>query len=171
MGGLFIMVITCVREGQSAMLTQTSETALRALVFLMVNKTEEPVPPARIAQHIGASPSYTAKVTAALVRAGILRAHRGMKGGVTLNQLPEQVSLLDVVEACQGKILGDFCQGFDRLELVCAYHRAMAELHEAIIATLKRWTLADLAKAPLPAEEIRDGVPCRIHFTIDGDEG
>lgn len=147
------------------MLTQTSETAFRALVFLMVCKTGDPVPPARIAEHIGASPSYTAKVTAALVRAGILRAHRGMKGGVTLARSPEEVTLLDVAEACQGRILGDFCQDFDRLDLVCAYHRAMAELHEAIISTLKRWTLADLAKDPLPAPEIRDTVPCRMHFS------
>jgi Rrf2 family protein len=147
------------------MLTQTSETAFRALVFLMVCKTDDPVPPARIAEHIDASPSYTAKVTAALVRAGILRAHRGMKGGVTLDRSPEEVTLLDVVEACQGKILGDFCQDFDRLDLVCAYHRAMVELHEAIISTLKRWTLADLAKDPLPAPEIRDAVPCRMHFS------
>lgn len=136
----------------------------------MVCKTEGPVPPTRIAEHIDASPSYTAKVTAALVKAGILRAHRGMKGGVTLNQSPEEVSLLDVVEACQGKILGDFCQDFDRLDLVCAYHRAMAELHEAIITTLERWTLADLAKAPLPAAEIRDSIPCRMHFTCNTDD-
>ena len=153
------------------MLTQTSETALRALVFLLVNKAEEPTPPSRIARHINASPSYTAKVTTALVKADILRAQRGMKGGVYLSRLPEQITLLEIVEACQGKVLADYCQDFDRLELVCGFHRAMAELHQAIITTLKRWTLADLAKAPLPAAEIRDSVHCRMHFTLDdGDE-
>ncbi len=152
------------------MLTQTSETALRALVFLLVSKTDEPLPPARIAAYIGASPSYTAKVTTALVKSDILRAHRGMKGGVTLSRPPEQITLLEVVEACQGKVLGDFCQDLDRLELVCAFHRAMAELHQAIITTLKRWTLADLATTPLPAAEIRDNVNCRMHFSLDLEE-
>ena len=149
------------------MLTQTSETALRALLYLLVNKAEEPVPPSRIAQHIDASPSYTAKVTTALVKADILRAHRGVKGGVTLSRPPEKITLLEIVEACQGKVLGDFCQDFDRMDLVCGFHRAMAELHQAIITTLNGWTLADLAKQPLPAAEIRDSVHCRMHLTLD----
>lgn len=149
------------------MLTQTSETALRALLYLLVNKAEEPVPPSRIAQHIDASPSYTAKVTTALVKADILRAHRGVKGGVTLSRPPEKITLLEIVEACQGKVLGDFCQDFDRMDLVCGFHRAMAELHQAIITTLNGWTLADLAKQPLPAAEIRDSVHCRMHLMLD----
>ncbi len=149
------------------MLTQTSETALRALLYLLVNKAEEPVPPSRIAQHIDASPSYTAKVTTALVKADILRAHRGVKGGVTLSRPPEKITLLEIVEACQGKVLGDFCQDFDRMDLVCEFHRAMAELHQAIITTLNGWTLADLAKQPLPAAEIRDSVHCRMHLMLD----
>ncbi len=149
------------------MLTQTSETALRALLYLLVNKAEEPVPPSRIAQHIDASPSYTAKVTTALVKADILRAHRGVKGGVTLSRPPEKITLLEIVEACQGKVLGDFCQDFDRMDLVCGFHRAMAELHQTIITTLNGWTLADLAKQPLPAAEIRDSVHCRMHLMLD----
>lgn len=149
------------------MLTQTSETALRALLYLLVNKAEEPVPPSRIAQHIDASPSYTAKVTTALVKADILRAHRGVKGGVTLSRPPDKITLLEIVEACQGKVLGDFCQDFDRMDLVCGFHRAMAELHQAIITTLNGWTLADLAKQPLPAAEIRDSVHCRMHLMLD----
>ncbi|HOF38967.1 MAG TPA: Rrf2 family transcriptional regulator [Candidatus Hydrogenedentes bacterium] len=152
------------------MLTQTSETALRVLVFLLLREARAPVPPARIAQHINASPSYTAKVTTALVKADILRAHRGMKGGVTLSRPPEAITLLDVVEACQGKILGDFCQDFDRMELVCAFHRAMAELHEAIITILKRWTLADLAQKPFPSEEIRQTIQCTMELTLADDE-
>ena len=164
------MVWTYWRTGQLTMLTQTSETALRALVFLLVSKAEEPVPPARIAQHINTSPSYTAKVTTALVKADILRAHRGMKGGVTLSRPPETITLLEIVEACQGKVLGDFCQDFDHLELVCAFHRAMAELHEAIITILKRWTLADLARRPFSSEEIRHSVHCTMELALLDDE-
>jgi DNA-binding IscR family transcriptional regulator len=93
-----------------------------------------------------------------------------MKGGVTLSRPPEAITLLDVVEACQGKILGDFCQDFDRMELVCAFHRAMAELHEAIITILKRWTLADLAQKPFPSEEIRQTIQCTMELTLADDE-
>lgn len=152
------------------MLTQTSETALRVLVFLFLRHAKTPVPPARIAEHIHASPSYTAKVTTALVKADILRAHRGMRGGVTLSRPPEAITLLDVVEACQGKILGDFCQDFERMELVCAFHLAMAELHEAIITILKRWTLADLGQKPFPSEEIRHTIQCTMELTLADDE-
>ena len=62
------------------MLTKTSETALRVLLHLLRTNAETPVPPGSIAAHLGTSPTYTAKVTTQLVKADILRAHRGGEG-------------------------------------------------------------------------------------------
>jgi len=133
------------------MFTRTTVTAVRALIYLGLSRATDPVPPRRMAQELGESPSYFNKITQLLAKAGILRAHRGVSGGVLLNHSPEQITLRAVVEACQGTILGDFCRETSNLQTACAFHRAGAELHAAIIGVLSRWTLKDLLKKPLPS--------------------
>lgn len=144
------------------MFTKTSISAIRALTYLGLNGTGQPISPRHMAERLGESPTYLAKVVRHLVRAGILRAHRGVSGGVTLNRLPEEISLLSIVEACQGAILGDFCQDADRLEKTCAFHQAGAELHEATVGVLSRWTLAELLRKPCPSETYDNRIECLL---------
>ncbi len=146
------------------MLTHTSELGIQALLYLALQGDGEMIPPRRIAAAIDASPSYMSKVTGLLVRAGILTAHKGARGGVTMAVKPAHLSLLEIVEACQGKVLGDFCEPTGRLDEVCAYHRSMAELHDAIIGVLSRWTLADLVAKPLPDPALAPHVKCKIRL-------
>ncbi len=142
------------------MLNKTSVTAIRALVYLGRSASPEPIPPIQIANALGASPAYLSKINAHLTRAGILQAHRGIKGGVTLARLPSEISLLHIVEACQGRILGDYCQPYDDTSAVCAFHAAMQELQHGILATLSRWTLADILEKPQPDVHLRAHVKC-----------
>jgi len=136
------------------MLTKTSISAIRALTYLGIRGTTEPISPKCLAERLGESPTYMAKVTRHLVRAGILRAHRGVGGGVTLNRPPEQITLLAIVEACQGAILGSFCEEADDLPKTCAFHQAAGELHRAIVEVLSRWTLAHIVAKPQPSPEL-----------------
>jgi len=144
------------------MLTKTTETAIQVLVLLALRNQSVPVSPARLAAHLDASVSYMAKITHLLVKAGLLQATRGARGGVSLAASPSRIGLLSVVEACQGKVLGDYCTGEIALEQTCAYHEAMYELHEAIVGTLERWTIADLAARPTAASSVRGNVNCRM---------
>ena len=147
---------------ETTMLTKTSEIAIQALVYLALRQGDEPIPPRQIAGALGASPSYMAKVCGSLVKANILRAIRGVKGGVAIARSPREITLLEVVEACQGMVLGDYCQDHPDPEPLCAYHQAMGELHQATLSVLKRWTLADLAAKPQPAPSLRETVSCRL---------
>lgn len=97
-----------------------------------------------------------------LVRAGILHARKGSKGGVFLAHAPEEISLLSIVAACQGSILADYCQDADDLKLVCSFHAAMAELHLATVGVLSKWTLADLAAKPCLSVGIANAVKCNM---------
>lgn len=144
------------------MLSRTSLSALRALIHLVAEGGGVPVPPKRIAVLLGESPTYLAKVAALLVRAGILQARRGASGGVTLRRPAEKIRLLDIVEACQGTLVGGFCQEVDDLSNACAFHRAGVELHEAIVGVLSRWSLEDLAASPRPSTARRSKIPCWI---------
>lgn len=142
------------------MFTKTSVSAIRTLTYLGLHDTGEPVSPRRVAEQLGESPTYLAKVTRHLVRAGILRAHRGVGGGVTLARPPEQITMLTIVEACQGAILGSFCEEAEDLSKTCAFHQAAAELHRAIVEVLSRWTLAELLLKPRPSPELAKHVRC-----------
>jgi len=146
------------------MLTKTSETAIRALVYLANRGGVDaaPVTPAEIADVLGVSRTYLSKICTLLVKADILRAHRGVRGGVVLSRPPEAVTLLEIVETCQGRILGDYCQEHDVPEEVCTFHEAMRELHHHIVGTLGRWTLHAIARRPSPAPALAGQVKCRM---------
>lgn len=142
------------------MLTKTSLLALRSLLWLTQHGGESSFSPRRIAEALGASPTYLAKVLRLLVKVGILRAERGVKGGVRLNRLPGQITLLAIVEACQGALLGDYCEPGCDLGEVCSFHQAAEELHHAVTGVLSRWTLAQLVERPRPAGARRPGPRC-----------
>jgi Rrf2 family protein len=148
------------------MLTKTTETAVKALIHLVLLKAESPVSPKQLAQNIGTSPTYLAKIAALLARAGILRSYRGAQGGVLLAGPPEQVTLLAIVEACQGRILANYCQPYSALDRVCGYHEAMHAIHEATTRVLAGWSLADLAQRPQPHTSLRSKVHCRMSGVI-----
>jgi len=150
------------------MLTKTTETAIQILVFLGLYDEREPVSPNELARHLKTSPSYTAKITGMLVKADLLKAVRGSRGGVVLARAPEEITLLAVVEACQGRILGDYCDGVGEVHQTCAYHQAMKEAHDAILGVMQKWTIGDLVKKPLPSEEIRSSVNCRMAVVCCG---
>jgi Rrf2 family protein len=142
------------------MLTKTSISAIRALMFLGENGQGVIQSPRNIAEATAESPTYMAKVTRLLVKTGILRAARGAKGGVELNRAPGDITLQAVVEACQGVIVGDFCSPVRDTRSTCAFHRAAHELQQAIVGVLSRWTLADLLEKPRGAQSSKAGIAC-----------
>lgn len=144
------------------MLSQTTITALQSLLYMLLHESDGPHAPAEIAAQLDASPMYLGKIHTQLVKANILRAHRGARGGMTLARPADQITLLDVVEACEGRILGDYCQPHDDISVVCAFHAAMHGVQRALIDSLSRWTLEDLRKRPQPHASICENVKCRM---------
>lgn len=150
------------------MLTQTSEIAIRALVFLGVQDRAEPTAPRVIAEAVGSSPTYLMKTLQLLVRAGILRSRRGARGGVWLGRAPQDISLLNIVEACQGLIVANYCQGLGHKfsPHVCAFHQAMQDVYNATTTSLARWTLADLLRKPGPTGARASAGDCKLAMVI-----
>lgn len=150
------------------MLTQTSEIAIKALMVISVRQRGQPIAPRRIAEIVGCSPTYLMKTLRSLVKVGILRSQRGARGGVTLAREPETIALLEVVEACQGLIVGNYCQalGPDQMPGVCAFHQAMEQVYAATVGALSQWTLADLTARPGPVDPKLITGQCRMTMRI-----
>ncbi len=91
------------------MLTKTTRAGIQVLLYLSMEPAGEPASPRSMAGALGCSPTYLAKVAGQLVRAGILRAHKGAKGGVTLGRPTARITLLEIVQALQGPVLADYC--------------------------------------------------------------
>ncbi|HUV12373.1 MAG TPA: Rrf2 family transcriptional regulator [Acidobacteriota bacterium] len=145
------------------MITATTELAIRWLVYLAVAGDENPTSPRRGAGALHCSPSYLAKTSSLLVKAGILRSIRGIRGGVVFARHPEEISLLHVVEACQGLLTARYCGEADQKTEVCSYHSAMKEVHEATTQALSRWTIKDLLENPARCPE-EGPTDCRMYF-------
>lgn len=79
------------------MLSQTSEYALRAVVYLARVSGERPVKLEEIAAELGAPRNYLSKTLHQLTRSGVLSSGRGPSGGFQLAVSPAELTLARVI--------------------------------------------------------------------------
>ena len=82
------------------MFSQTVEYALRAVVHL-ASEAPAPLTTEQIAAKTLVPRAYLSKVLQSLGRAGLVHSQRGMGGGMTLTREPDQMTILDVVNAVE----------------------------------------------------------------------
>jgi Rrf2 family protein len=90
-------------------ITRQADYAVRAVFYLAQMGQERRAATSQIAKVQQIPPSFLAKIVSQLSVAGLLQTSRGARGGVSLAKPPEQISLLDVVEAIDGPILLNEC--------------------------------------------------------------
>jgi Rrf2 family protein len=92
-------------------ITRQADYAVRAVLYLAQLGPEQRAATSQIAQEEQIPPSFLAKIVSQLSVAGLLQTSRGARGGVSLARSPEQISLLEVVEAIDGPIMLNECVG------------------------------------------------------------
>lgn len=86
-------------------LSKGLEQAICIMALLATQKKEVPLASHIINQRLkGTSHSYIRKIIRKLVVRGLVTSVSGIKGGFTLAREPEEISLLEVVEALEGPI-------------------------------------------------------------------
>jgi Rrf2 family protein len=80
--------------------------ALRALAHLARHTRDDPVASQTIAAADGLSANFLNKVLGELTSAGLLLSERGKDGGYRLTRPARSITLLDVVEAVDGRVRG-----------------------------------------------------------------
>lgn len=153
-----------VHFGGAGLLTKSSISAIRALIYLGYSKTELPLSALAVARQLRESPSYLSKILRRMVRYGLLEVVHGASGGFRLSRRPDRINLFEIVEACQGVVTGDACPRED-LALACGFHQASVELRDAVTEVLSRWTLADCMGRPAKCSG-RDARVCRASVTL-----
>jgi len=90
-------------------ITRQADYAVRAVLYLSKIGPDMRAATSQIAHEQQIPPSFLAKIVSQLSVARLLQTSRGARGGVSLARSPEQISLLEVVEAIDGPILLNEC--------------------------------------------------------------
>ena len=133
------------------------EYALHCLLWL-ARPLAQPLSSRDLAELQGVPPALLAKIFSKLEKAGIVAASAGVRGGYRMARLADQITILDVVDAIDGRTPLFACQEIrGRCALfggappawstggVCGIHAAMLRAEAAMRAELTRTTIAMLA--------------------------
>lgn len=137
-------------------LSEGVEWAIHSVVLLAALGPGATLSGAALAEFHGVSESYLLKHLQMMARANILDSIPGPKGGFRLARPHEEITLLDIVEAVEGKDPAFRCteirqRGPSGLEPsayphLCGIHAAMLHAEAAWKKELRSRTIADLAE-------------------------
>ncbi len=131
------------------MLSQTSEYALRAIVFL-ADHHGEPNTTEVIAETTKVPVGYLAKILQGLAREGLVVSQRGLHGGFTLLRSAKDLTMYDVMQAVDPIVRITSCplnlpgHGAD----LCPLHRRLDNAMMAIETAFRKTTIAQLLAEP-----------------------
>jgi len=126
-------------------LSRHAHYAIRAVLDLHMHPTARS---ADIARRQGIPPAYLAKIVQALGRRGIVRTHRGARGGVQLARPGMAITLREVVEAVEGPMGINQCVvwGDCPCPQPCPVRASLARVQTLVERELETITVAALAE-------------------------
>lgn len=128
-------------------LTRGSDYGLRGMVYMARQPSGQVCLVSQVADAEGLPESYLAKIFQDLARNRLLMSHRGAKGGFSLVSDPQEISLLQIIEAVEGPIAIAPCldvrEGCDRAD-ACELYDTLDVAQSQMVSVLKGTTLSDL---------------------------
>ncbi len=129
-------------------LTRGTDYGIRGIMYLATQPLDKVTLLKNIVQNEQVPESYLAKIFQDLNKAGLVRSHRGAKGGFSLARPASEITLRQIIEALQGPISLNNCldmrEGCANMS-VCAISEVLRIAQEQLIATLESKTLDVLA--------------------------
>ena len=136
-------------------ITRETDYAMRCLLYLSGHPDKVAMVD-EISREMATPKSFLAKILQKLVKAGVVRSFRGVKGGFQLNRAPKDISLLDVIEATEGVVALNACAvdssvcGFSS---TCGVHTVWVKLRVEVNELFRKYTFADIAEATRRSRE------------------
>lgn len=129
-------------------LNKSTRFALYAVVELSKHR-EAVVSAGEIAEKYKISEHHVAKVLQQLVRVGLIRSIRGIKGGFQIAKDPKEITMLEVVEIFEPRLPQNGCILLDfeetcNLQETCRIGEVFNEIQEQAFYTLKSVSIATL---------------------------
>lgn len=128
-------------------ITRQADYAVRTIMYLADLANGDRAPTSTIAKNQHIPSSFLAKIVSQLSIAGIVQTSRGARGGVSLARQPNDISLLEVVEAIDGPIALNECVS-DPSACVfgsnCAVHDVWCEAQSELVTRLASSNFGEL---------------------------
>jgi len=129
--------------------TKAEEYGMFGVMYLAEQNSNKVVPLSEIseAQHI--PEKFLAKIFQSLSKSGIIRSHRGVRGGFTLAKDPSEITVKQVLETIQGpyhlmKCTEDQATCPDPKTDFCALRELILEAEHRLVQVFEEHTLKDL---------------------------
>src|SRR5512145_1062319 len=130
-------------------LTREGDYGVRSVLYLSRQPYKKISFVTEIAEVYKIPRSFLAKILQKLVKAGIVKSYRGVKGGFSLARPAKEVTVLDVMEAVEGKTAMNLCLA-DRKKCdftrQCPVHHVWAAAQGKFIEVLKKANFDELAR-------------------------
>jgi Rrf2 family iron-sulfur cluster assembly transcriptional regulator len=135
--------------GGAMRLTRAGEYAVRCVLHLASKGPGTLCALREVAERMDIPDQFLGKIAQQLARAGLIEIVQGARGGLRLVVPPDQVTLLEVVEAVIGEIFLNDCvmrpESCDRSH-ACAVHCVWAKAKDQLRRTLEDATFSRLLK-------------------------
>jgi Rrf2 family protein len=140
------------------MFSNTVEYALRAVVYLAYESPDARTT-AQIAEATRVPKDYLSKILQGLAKKEIVQTQRGVGGGVSLARPPEQLTILDVVNAVEPIERIKTCPlGLSSHGVrLCPLHKRMDAALAAVETAFKNTTLAEVLEEPSTSVPLCEG--------------
>jgi len=130
--------------------SRSAEYAIRAFVYLAQVPDGKYAMVKNIAEESEIPTHFLAKILQQLARKGFLRSSKGPTGGFALRRAPDDITLLEIVDAIDGLAEYERCpSGITECndEAPCGMHESWKELRSRIIGYLEGTTISDVARS------------------------
>lgn len=127
--------------------TKAEAYGLHGVIFLAEQPEGKITPLSEVAEAQDVPEKFLAKIFQGLTKAGIVKSHRGVKGGFALLKPPDVLTVMEVLEAIQGPYYIAKClAGEEECEKTdsCSIRRLMELTQERIVDLFRKHTIADL---------------------------
>jgi Rrf2 family iron-sulfur cluster assembly transcriptional regulator len=128
-------------------ISRGTDYGIRGILYLARQPLDKVSLLHEVAQVQSVPESYLAKIFQDLAKAGLVRSHRGAKGGFSLARSSAQITLRQVIEALQGPISLNRCldirEGCPNSK-TCPVTEVLRQAQQQLLATLEAATLDSL---------------------------
>ncbi len=130
-------------------LTREADYGIRSVLYLSRQPFKKVSFVNEISEEYKIPRSFLAKILQKLVKAKIVRSYRGVKGGFSLARQSRDITVLDVLEAIEGKLALNICVSDKRkctFSKHCPSHILWMNVQARVVETLKKANFDELSR-------------------------
>ncbi len=129
--------------------TKAEDYGLYGVIYLAEQENGRIVPLSEISRTQNVPEKFLAKIFQSLSKAGLVKSHRGVKGGFTLAKPAGEITIRELVETIQGPYFLSKCihdeKACDKSEN-CPVRHLLSLTLKCILEQFENYTLADMLK-------------------------